>query len=42
MSKKSGVKCTEICKCDEDECLNQINHFETGPNEMEEDEEEED
>ena len=37
--KKSGVKCTEICKCTSDECQNEITHYDTCP---EDDEEESD
>ena len=35
--KKNGVKCTDICKCEGDECQSPATHNQSCPDEFEED-----
>ena len=36
LMQRSGFKCTDICKCEVDECQNQATHSESCPDEYEE------
>ena len=36
LMQKSGVKCTDIYKCEVEECQNQATHYDSCPDEFEE------